>query len=51
MVKILYLIRKKTILIAIAILILCVIIALIALMNMYSDKAPVKAVYVFESLK
>jgi len=51
MVKITHLLRKKAILIAIAILILCGIITLIALMNMYSYKAPRKAVYVFEILK
>jgi hypothetical protein len=46
MVKILHLLRKRAILITIAILILCVIIALIALINLYSGKVPIKAVYV-----
>jgi len=51
MVKISQLLRKRNILIAIAILILCVIIALIAFLNMYSHKVPIKAIYVFEILK
>jgi len=51
MVKITHLLSKKAILIAIAILILCGIITLIALLNMYSDKTPIKAVYVFKILK
>lgn len=51
MVKISHLLSKKAILIAITILILCVILVLIALANMYSDKDPIKAVYVFEILK
>ena len=47
MVKITHLLKNKTILIVLAILILCGIIAFIALLNIYSDKAPAKAVYVF----
>lgn len=46
MMKIKHLLRKKAIRIAIAILILCGIIALLVLLNIYSDKAPIKAVYV-----
>jgi hypothetical protein len=51
MVKITHLFSKKMVLIVIAILILCGIITLIALINIYSDKTPAKAVYVFEVIK
>ena len=41
--------RKKVILIVITILILCGIIALVAIMNMYFDKTPNKAIYVWNN--
>ncbi|HEY5585506.1 MAG TPA: hypothetical protein VIK78_13595 [Ruminiclostridium sp.] len=50
MVKNTHLLKNKTILIVLAILILCGIIAFIALLSMYSDEAPAKAVYVFENI-
>ncbi len=49
--KITYLLRKKVILIIIAILVLCGIITLIIYMNMYSESTQNKAIYVFEILK
>lgn len=49
MAKITRLERKKVILIAITILILCGIIALVAFMNLYFDETPDKAVYVWKN--
>lgn len=50
MVKTTRFLKNKTILIVLALLILCGIITFIALISMYSNKAPEKAVYVFEDI-
>jgi len=50
MVKITRFLKNKTILIVLAILIMCGIITFIALISMYSNKEPAKAVYVFEDI-
>ncbi|PYG85882.1 hypothetical protein LY28_03036 [Ruminiclostridium sufflavum DSM 19573] len=51
MLKITPLHRKKVILIALAILILCGIIAMLAIFNMSTEKEPNKAVYVLEAVE
>jgi hypothetical protein len=51
MVKITHLVSTKAFLIILAILIICGIIAFIALFRINSVKAPAKAVYVFQNLK
>lgn len=49
MVKTTHLLKNKTILIVLAIIILCGIITCIALLCIYSNKAPSKAFYVYQS--
>lgn len=50
MIKTTHLLKNKTILILLAILILCVIITYIVLQTMYSEKTPVKAIYVIKCI-
>jgi len=51
MAKITSLLKNKAILIVLAILILCGIIAFMAFLSMYSDKTPAKSFYVYLNIK